>query len=597
MKRGFLLLLALCLLGLGMASAEGSEAVTLEVNTAKLPVYEAGDPYLEGLTSGETDLPVLVLPVKKSLQIQVSVQPKSVKNKKVTLTAENGDLVQIKGNSVTGLQPGETVLTIASQEDPSALAQYRVAVIQQVTRVKLTSPAKSVAVGETLQLTAAFQPENATRPQVTWTSGDERIATVDAEGRVTGVKRGTARIIATATDGSGVRTNISLQVAQGAEQITLDRGEVTVDVKRNAVLKATVLPKDTNDKKVIWSSSDESVATVNNQGRVTGVSLGECEIICTSASSGSVEARATVHVQQPVQKIVFGEAPAVFVNESAQLTWQVEPANASNPVLTLTSGNPKVVTVSEDGTVTGVKTGEAWVNAVTTDGSNRKARVKVKVGAHVDGVQMKRSTAYIDLGTSSTTAAVISPKGATNTNMTWEIADPSIAEATPVRKQPWRVSIKGLSPGQTVLTGTTEDGGYQASMTVNVGNYEKSLELVRNHTYVDYGNGGVGIRVRNVSDLLITSVTAKVTVTDANGDPVPCNSKDGSSTFTVVYRGTLQPGDTSQDGKWKYVDFQTPEALNVAQYEVRVTEFQIDNDWVKTIRQKNQPSMKIPVHQ
>ena len=598
MKKGILLLLALALLCMGItALAEESEAVKLEVNTANLPVYEAGDPYLTGFVAeGDSTLPVLLLPVKKSLQLRVNVSPKTVKNKNVTLTAENEELVRIQGTSVTGLATGETVLTIASQQDPSVVTQYRLAVIQPVTRLTLTAEAKSVNVGETMTLTPVIQPENATRQEVAWTSGDERIATVDAEGRVTGVKRGTVRIIATAADGSNVRANISVQVTQPAKEITLDQADVTVDVKRNAVVKATVLPQDTNDKKVIWSSSDESIATVNAQGRVTGVSLGECEIICVSASNGTVEARAKVHVQQPVQKIVLDPAPAVYVNEDARLYWHVEPENASNPALAFTSGNTKILTVSADGVVTGVQAGETYVNAVTTDGSRRQARVKVKVGKHVESAQMKRKAAYIDVGTHATTGAVLSPNDASNRNIIWEIEDPSVATVEATQKQPWRVTIHGVSAGQTVLKGVTEDGGYPVSMTVNVGEYEKALSLIKNRTVVNSGDGGITIRVKNISDLPITSITAQVSVTDAEGEPVPCNSKDDSNTFTVVYHGKILPGEFSQDTKWKYVNFKAPESPAVSEYEVKITEFQIDDDWVKTIRKKNQPTLKVPVH-
>ena len=124
----------------------------------------------------------------------------------------------------------------------------------------------------------------------------------------------------------------------------------------------------------------------------------------------------------------------------------------------------------------------------------------------------------------------------------------------------------------------------------------KALSLIKNHTVVNSGDGGITIRVKNISDLPITSITAQVSVTDAEGEPVPCNSKDDSNTFTVVYHGKILPGEFSQDTKWKYVNFKAPESPAVSEYEVKITEFQIDDDWVKTIRKKNQPTLKVPVH-
>jgi hypothetical protein len=132
---------------------------------------------------------------------------------------------------------------------------------------------------------------------------------------------------------------------------------------------------------------------------------------------------------------------------------------------------------------------------------------------------------------------------------------------------------------------------------VLVGSFENSLQLVKNHTYVDSGSRNVVIRVQNVSGLTITSVTAEVTVTDGYGDPVPCSSKDDGNTFTVVYRGTLGPGDTTRDSGWKYVNYSAPDFSAAAQFEVRITQFQIDNDWVKVIRRNRQPVKKCPVNQ
>ena len=349
MKKILIPLLVLLLICTGLsAGAEGNEELRLEVNTAKLPVYESSDPFLNGLVSENTEeLPVLVIPVQKIFRIPVSVMPKSVKNKKVTLTAENPEILKVNSNGVTGQKKGETLLTIASAEDPAVMIRYRVAVIQPVTRISVTASEKSVAAGGTVTLTAAFAPEDASIQRVRWISSNEKAATVDENGTVTGVARGNARISAIAEDGSNIRANISIQVIQNPETVQLDKAEVTVDVGKTGTLKATVLPKTANDKNVVWTSSDESIATVNASGRITGLKLGECEIICTSRANGEAVAKATVHVQQPVKKVTFGEAPTVYVNETGKLTWNTEPADATNPALTFRSVNEKVLTVSE----------------------------------------------------------------------------------------------------------------------------------------------------------------------------------------------------------------------------------------------------------
>lgn len=596
MKRILVPLLALALLcACAAAFAEGEEAVTLELNTRQLPVYAADDPALAGLLSedGDSQLPVLVVPVKERYDLQVTILPEKVRNKRYELAVDNPETVVVIGHSVTGKKAGETVLTISSVEDPTAVLRYRVLVTQPVTRISVTPSAKKVAVGETVTLTAEILPENATIKNVTWISEDESIATVDENGVVTALKKGTARFKVKAEDGSKTRASVSVQVVQKAEQIELDKAEVTVDAGRSAVLKATVLPKNTDDKNVVWTSTDENIAKVNAQGRVTGVALGDCEIVCTDKLTGTIEARATVHVQQPVTKIAFnGDQVIIYAGDTQQLSWTVQPADASNPKLQFTSGKQSIVTVNEDGTVTGVASGETVIRAVTTDGSNRQAKIKVKVLQHVTGVHMLRRVAYIDVKQTSNTRAVLEPEKATDNRMTWESADPSIATVQGDAKTPNRVKITGVSRGETVVTGTTVDGGYQASILVKIGDWERSLKITEAH--VD-GDAAV-VTVKNTSDLTITSVTVEVTIYDNEGKPVPCNSKDDSCTFKMVYKKTLEPGASTKQKYWKVVDYRMPDSLTVSEYEIRVTEFVIDNDWVKLIRQKYQPTKKCPVH-
>ena len=145
MKKILVSLLVLAMLcGCMTALGEGSDAVTLEVNTTRLPLYAADDPYLDGLLADAEQakadgLPVLVIPAKRGVQLQVNVMPRSVRNKRVVLSAKNSEIIRIQGNNVNGLKPGETLLTISSEQDPSATVRYRVVVIQQVTRISVTA--------------------------------------------------------------------------------------------------------------------------------------------------------------------------------------------------------------------------------------------------------------------------------------------------------------------------------------------------------------------------------------------------------------------------------------------------------------------------
>ena len=561
------------------------KAESIEVDTRKLPLHEADDPQLSGLLKAEGEnLPVLMVPVKKRISLQANVLPKEATNRKAVFTTADESVAIAKGNNVTGVATGETVLNIASESNPEVAVQYRVLVVQPVTRLALEPRNPTVAKGSQVNLSASLLPEDASIQAIDWSSQNEKVATVDENGVVTGMERGNARIVATATDGSNVRANISVRVTQSAEEITLDKTEMTLDAGRSGVIRATVLPKNTDDKKVIWTSSDESIATVNNSGRVTAVALGTCTITCSSASTEGVSASATVTVQQPVTKIVFGDAPVVYVDENAQLTWSVEPANASNPALTFASNNTKVLTVSEDGTVTGIKGGTATVIATSTDGSNRKAKIQIKVCVHATGVHMYRNTAYVNVGESATCKAVLEPKEASDNRMSWQSDDVDIAEASGEATQ---LKIHGVSEGTTRITGTTADGGFQTSIEVKIGDWDRSLKL----TAIDVdGRGNLTFRVKNVSDLFINYIHCEVEFYNG-GKEVDVNTENGSNKVKVTYKRDLSPGNSTKDDKWNFENYHKPDD-GFDHVIVRIAGFQIDRDWVKNIQPRRRPKIE-----
>lgn len=570
------------------------KAETIEITNAdKLPVYTAEDPLLEGLlekreSEEENALPVLLIPIKKTVTVNSTVMPKDATNRKIVTACEPDGLIKVNLKDLTGKTAGEGILTLANELSPEVRTTYRVLVIQPATRITLAASAANVAVGETVQLTANIEPEDAPIRGVVWSSGDEKIATVDENGVVTGIKRGNARIVATAKDGSNVRANISVKVVQKAEGVTLDKPEVTVDAGKNVLLKATITPTNTDDRSVTWTSSDESIATVNAQGRVSGLKLGDCQITCTSNSNGAVQAVAVVHVQQPVTKITFDPAPEIYVGESGKLTWTVEPADASNPAVKLTSTNKSVLSVDEDGTIHGLKHGETYVDAISTDGSNRKARLKIKVMQHVEGVSMIRQAAYIDVKESAHAGATIIPKTADNQLMTWESDDPSIVKVVADAKKAG-VTLTGLSLGKTTVRGTTVDGGFETSLKVHVGDFDHGLTIVSGK--VDK-YGWLTLRVRNDLEYPVNGIKVLVSVWDNRDHPVDVNTKDGSNGVDYVYNKTLQPGEITKDAYWTVDYFNPVTEPNVDYYEAEIRSYQIDHDWVKTVRRHDKYNRK-----
>jgi uncharacterized protein YjdB len=139
----------------------------------------------------------------------------------------------------------------------------------------------AIEKGKTLTLTSTVYPTTLTDKSVTWKSSDEAVATVTSDGLVTSVKTGIATITCTS-----VATGLSASCTVTVGKINLSKSKATIEKGNTLTLTATVYPSTLTDKSVTWKSSDETVATVTEDGMVTGVKAGTATITCTSNVTG-----------------------------------------------------------------------------------------------------------------------------------------------------------------------------------------------------------------------------------------------------------------------------------------------------------------------
>lgn len=153
----------------------------------------------------------------------------------------------------------------------------------------------AVATGRAIDLSLQFAPSNATDRNATFSSSDETVATVDANGRVTGVAPGTATISVQPAEALPAAQTTVVVADVPATSIEIEPLGGPVPVGSRALLNATIEPEDTTEAELTWNSSDESVATVDRYGEVTGVSPGQATITASSAN-GTAEGQAAVAV-------------------------------------------------------------------------------------------------------------------------------------------------------------------------------------------------------------------------------------------------------------------------------------------------------------
>lgn len=197
--------------------------------------------------------------------------------------------------------PANTPITITAKTSNGKSVTCKIVIKKKVdaTGISLSPKAVTIAEKETVQLTATLTPADSTS-KITWSSGNTAIATVDANGKVTGVKAGTTTITAKTDNGKSATCDVTVKAADvAATGIKLDKTANTIKVDETFTLTATLEPTGANSA-VTWKSSNEAVATVDSSGKVTGKAVGKADI---TATSNGKEAKCTVTVEaKPVEK-------------------------------------------------------------------------------------------------------------------------------------------------------------------------------------------------------------------------------------------------------------------------------------------------------
>ena len=215
--------------------------------------------------------------------------------------------------------------------------------------ITLSQTSIDISQNDTITLNAIVSPTNATNKTITWTSSNESVATV-AGGLITGVSQGSANIIATVVGKDGKSITASCLVSVSAsiipvESVSITKGTYTVDAGStlSAPLTVTILPADATNKSVIWSSSNESVATVDQNGNVKGIAAGTVTITATSHNAKSDFVNVTVSGPINGKTIVFvkaDSAPTIWAweNEGVPLSEALKESWPGNKMSDVTAG-------------------------------------------------------------------------------------------------------------------------------------------------------------------------------------------------------------------------------------------------------------------
>ena len=354
-----------------------SAGCTVTVEKKQIPVTEVRlSESTVGIVEGSTyKLTATVLPEN------------TTDSKSVSWSSSNSEVAAVDVNgTVTAKRAGTAVITATSTNGKSAGCTVTVEKKQiPVTEVRLSESTVGIVEGSTYKLTATVLPENTTDSKnVSWSSNNEAVATVDANGNVTAKRAGTAVITATSTNGKSAGCTVTVSKKEiPITEISLDKSSATLTEGDTATLTATVLPENTTySKDVSWSSSNVAVATVDLMGKVTAKSAGTA--IITATTENGMTASCTITVNKKDTNIAITEvrlnksAETLVVGETTTLTATVLPENTTDSKnVSWSSSNSEVAIVDANGTVTAKSAGTAVITAITENGKTASCTVTV----------------------------------------------------------------------------------------------------------------------------------------------------------------------------------------------------------------------------
>lgn len=270
-----------------VTTEDGGKTADCTITVTEKPQEPAPEPAKPVVTSITLDKQTLELEVTKTGTLAATVTADEGADKTVTWTTSDASVATVTDGAVTGVKAGTATIT-ATAGDKTAICTVTVkeatAATVAVTGVTLNPTTLELEVEKTGTVAATVAPDNATDKTVTWSSDKTDIATVDANGKVTAVKEGTANITVTTKDGSKTATCVVTVKAKGTvavTSVTVNPTTLSLDVGKTSVLGATVKPDDATNKTVTWKSSDESKATVDAKGCVTAKAEGTVTITAT----------------------------------------------------------------------------------------------------------------------------------------------------------------------------------------------------------------------------------------------------------------------------------------------------------------------------
>ena len=409
-----------------------------------------GDKEIE-LISIFLDKDMLNLENNQSTTLFITSNYEDIGNDIIWSSSDNEIVSVSETGIVTANNIGEAIITAATRWGDHT-ASCMVSVVVPVTGILLEQEQVELSSGSSKQLIVVIEPDDATNKEVTWTSSNPEIVSVDEDGIITAHSGGTATITAVTKDGQ-FSADCTVTVPVPVESVSLDKSEMLLKADEACSLNATVLPEDAAVKELIWTSSDESVVTVDDGGTVTAHRPGSAVITVTTVDGGKTDSCViTVPAPVPVSGVKLEyDSIIVDINTETELKAIVYPEDAANKNLIWSSSDESVASINSDGVLQAKEVGVVEITVKTEDGSHT-ATCQASVIIPVSEIILDKESILLEKGQNEKLTVEILPENAAETVITWKSSDTKVATVDETG------IVTATGGGTAVITASTSNG-------------------------------------------------------------------------------------------------------------------------------------------
>lgn len=450
-----------------------------------------------------------------------------------TFESLNKNIATVKlDKTIVGVNKGSTKIIIT--ENFTGISKtINVNVTQGPSSIEIVGNSK-VSLGNTTQLSINHLPQETALPDITWSTSDANIATINENGLVTGISTGTVTI--NAKTSNNLKSTFELTVIKPADNVNLIEDNINLKINNGKSLQYKLTPDDSSIEDITWTSSDEDIVSVDENGYIYGKKLGKATI--TAKLSNNKFDTCEVTVYMPIDNIEFEKNDIKLAKCYTQkMNLIISPTDATYKDFIWTSSNPNIATVDDQGIVRGISLGNSIITA-TSKVDNHLIKAVVEVGTGVENITLDKSKISLNKNDSYTLTASLTPSNALSQDIKWSSSNNDVATVDENGK------INAIGIGNAIITATSTDGtNKKATCIVNVTSKLQSINFETSEVVINSNDNFINLQVytnpvdtTDKFELEYKSSDESVAKVDKNGKVTPVSG--GSVTITASIKGT-----------------------------------------------------------